>query len=189
MERTSLLSPLHTIVDPMVRAMPCGVTFENLLRQSENDLRAFLTALVRDSQRREELYQETARVLWTTFDRYDGSRAFGAWARGVARNVVQRHYRQASREGQVFSDAAVEAIEAAWEEADPVECRLAALEKCVAELPQECREAITRFYTGRERVNEIARSMGRSADAVYQLLSRSRARLAACVRLRLEKES
>ena len=159
--------------------------FEALLRQCEADLRAFLAAVVRDGGMREEVYQETVREMWSAFGRFDPSRPFGAWARGVARNVIRRHARARAREALIFSDAAVEAVAAAWEEASAEESRLTALEECLERLSPECREAISHFYTGRLRVAAIAGRMGCSVATVYQFLSRGRARLAACVRLRL----
>jgi DNA-directed RNA polymerase specialized sigma24 family protein len=90
---------------------------------------------------------------------------------------------------QWFSPAAEEAISVAWEEmtGEQHAARLAALSECVAALPEDGREAITQFYTARQRVAAIARGMGRSAEAVYQLLTRTRARLAACVQRRLAR--
>lgn len=187
----TIVSPLHTIRDPLVSAEPSGPVFEHLLRSQERDLRSFLSALVRQASVCEDLYQETARELWRHFDRYDGARPFGAWSRGVARHVVQRHFRKTAREGRVFSPQSIDAIASAWDAAAEAEAPAAsdeviqALAICVAALPEDARAAVEDFYTRRTPVAAIAGSLGRSVDAVYQLLTRSRARFAACLRRRL----
>jgi len=181
--------PLHAIADPMIGAEPSGACFEHLLRSHENDLRAFISAIVCDQSVRDDIYQDTARALWESFSQYDGVRPFGAWARGVARNVMRQHRKRAAREARWFSPAAEEAISAAWEEspADHHAARLAALTECLAALPGDGREVITLFYTARQRVAAIARRMSRTTESVYQLLTRTRARLSACVKRRLEQ--
>ncbi len=179
---------LHGIPDGMAAQGDSAALFTQLLKEHGDDLRAFIAAVVPVDAVRADLYQETARAMWAGFDRYDLARPFGAWARGVARHMIQRHKRWAFREASVFSPAAVEAIAAAWEaeEADEGGARLAALQECVKGLSEETREVIRYFYASREaRVGGIARRMNRSVASVYQLLSRARVRLAGCIRLRL----
>jgi RNA polymerase sigma-70 factor, ECF subfamily len=162
--------------------------FTSLLEAHADDLRAFIAAVVHTDSVRADIYQETARAMWFGFDRYDLARPFGAWARGVARHIVQRHKRQAFRESKVFSPAAIDAICTAWEreEADNTELRLNALRECLERLPPESRRVIDHFYASRDaRANDIARKVNRSVTAVYQLLTRARARLSGCIRAKL----
>ncbi len=182
--------PLNGIRDSAAGEGSCDEVFTGLLVTNGDDLRAFIAALTRDSSVRDDLYQETARALWTAFDHYDPSRPFGAWARGVARHVILQFRRRIFRESAIFSPTAMETIAAAWEQEaeqddSPRMLRLAALQECLAAQPPASREAITAFYTGGHRVATIAATMGHTIDAVYQLLSRTRARLAACIRARM----
>ncbi len=179
--------PIHTIEDPMVRDDPWGTSFEAMLRGHEGDLRAFIAALVRDRGQREDIYQETARELWKSFAQFDGARQFGPWARGIARNMVRQHWKQSARQARLLSAEAEEAICNAWDPASGVEtqARLEALQLCVEALPEDGREAVSLFYSSRMKAADIARQMGKSVEAVYQLLTRTRIRLAACVRRRL----
>ena len=71
--------------------------FLPLFLAAQSDLRAFIGATVRDRALREDVFQEVAMVLWRTFDRFDASRSFGAWARGVAARKIMEDRRVRAR--------------------------------------------------------------------------------------------
>ena len=101
----------------------------------EADLRALVGAVVRDVHVREDVFQEIALTLWRHFSRYDPSRTFGAWARGVAAKKLLERCSGDRRLPLVLSpDAILELAEAA----DRSESRLApgfeALEHCLGKL-------------------------------------------------------
>ena len=62
--------------------------FLPLFLAHQGDLRAFIGALIRDAQTREDIFQNVSLTLWESFDRYDRDRSFGAWARGIAARKV-----------------------------------------------------------------------------------------------------
>ena len=53
--------------------------FLRLLLAAETDLRAFVRSVLRDSAAVDDVFQETALVLWERFAEYDPARPFGAW--------------------------------------------------------------------------------------------------------------
>src|SRR4051812_31335152 len=70
--------------------------FMELFLRHQDDLRAFLGAMVRDPHARADLFQDVALTLWNRIDTYDPDRPFGAWARGIAaKKVLQLRERSA----------------------------------------------------------------------------------------------
>ncbi len=93
-------------------------TFITLLLQNEADLRAFIGSMVRDRAAREDVLQETALVLWREFERYDRSRPFGAWARGIAANLLKQHWEREARGPLYLPIEVLPAVLAAFERSD-----------------------------------------------------------------------
>ena len=97
---------------------PDRADFLKLFLEHQDDLRAFIGAVVRDSAQRDDVFQEVAMELWRGFDRYDPQRSFGAWARGVAKHRVMKHYRSEGKVPMPLSPAAVEAALNAFDAID-----------------------------------------------------------------------
>lgn len=164
--------------------------FLRLLLTHERDLRAFLGALVADRHAREDLFQETALVLWQQCERYDPARPFGAWARGVAAHRVLQARERGARLPVPFAPETIEAVAAAFDRTAPeASPRTEALAACLDELPARSRELLVLRYERDERPPAIAERLGRTLDAVYQALSRIRQALEECIRHRLAVEA
>ncbi len=155
----------------------------------EFDLRALIGSVCRDPHVREDVFQELTLVLWQEFSRYDSSRPFGAWARGVATRKLWHQWRAAKRFPLPCSPAAWEAITDAFDrsETSDVERRVA-LEECLDELPEKSRRALQLRYEQEWSVGEVARDFGVSVAAMYQTLSRVRQQLQRCAQQRLQAE-
>ena len=131
---------------------------EHFLSQSlrcEADLRALVGAVVRDVHVREDVFQEIALTLWQQFSRYDPSRPFGAWARGVAAKKLLERSSGDRRLPLVLSpDAILKLAEAA----DRSDSRLApgfeASEHCLGKLPAGWLVAPTIPASPTERMSE-----------------------------------
>jgi RNA polymerase sigma-70 factor (ECF subfamily) len=96
------------------------------------------------------------------------------------------HWRARRRDRHVFSEALLtelaETTEAAIETA---EVRMAALETCIAALPDRQRELIRLFYGENQAADAIARRWDRSVHAVYKALKVMRKALLDCVTKKL----
>ena len=158
--------------------------FAILVREQAERLLAFLRATVPASSV-DDLFQESVLVAWRRLDDYDRSRPFGAWLRGIARNIVMDHMSRLGRE-RPTDDAILDAIErraSAHDRADREEfrARLAALEECVAALPDEYRTAIHHCYRLDAPLARIAAEAGASVEAIKKRLQRARGMIAACM--------
>jgi RNA polymerase sigma-70 factor (ECF subfamily) len=160
------------------------------LRQREM-LMSYIRALVRDLDDAEDLFQEVGvRVLHLERLPCDPDR-FAAWCRGVARNLVLHYWRSRRRSPVVADSRLLDAIDAAYSEADPraeqLARRGAALAECVGQLPERQRRVLSLRYASRMTSEEIGALLIRSAAAVRQELARMRHQLLDCAERRLAK--
>lgn len=158
--------------------------FAILVREQSERLLAFLRASVPSSSV-DDLFQEAVLVAWRRLADYDRSRPFGAWMRGIARNLVMDHLSRLGRE-RPTDDALLDAIERRAEAHDGADreefrARLERLDECVAALPEEYRSVIHHCYRLDAPVARIAAEAGASVEAIKKRLQRARAMIAACM--------
>jgi len=160
--------------------------FISLMMREQADLRAFLSSVIWDRHRCEDLTQEVALVLWRKFDSYDESRSFGGWARGVALNLVRQTLDEGRRRGTALSEAALHALDRAYEEAPRFAPeRQDALRACLGTLPPQSRSLLTMRYEQAMTLGSMAGTLQKSLEAVHMLLSRIRVALLRCIQQRL----
>jgi RNA polymerase sigma-70 factor (ECF subfamily) len=170
--------------------------FLRLFLTHQGDLRAFVGSVLRQAASRDDVVQETALVLWREFDRYDPTRSFGAWARGIATNLLRRRLEKEGRQGTVLPPEVLPAIAAAYDRTadewsggeagrDGDQSRRDALELCLGELPDKSRLLLTLRYDEGLSSAQAAERVGSTVDAVHKALSRIRMKLEACIQRRL----
>jgi RNA polymerase sigma-70 factor (ECF subfamily) len=160
--------------------------FLKLFLRHEGDLRAFIGSLVRDRHAREDVFQEVALTLWQEFTRFDPTRSFGAWARGVAANKIMRRWEKDKRFPMPFPPEAVLAVLDAYDRTEKTAAPGAdALEECLGHLPDKSRKLLALRYEQSLRLEAIAETVQSTLEAVQKALSRIRMRLADCVRERM----
>ena len=158
--------------------------FEILVREQADRLLAYLRAAV-PAASVDDLFQETVLVAWRRLADYDRTRPFGAWMRGIARNIVLDHRSRLWRERPV-DEAVLDGIDgraAAFDGSDAEEFRrrMSVLDECVSALPDEYRVPIHLCYRLDAPVASIAREVGASVEATKKRLQRARAMIAACM--------
>src|SRR3954463_13568063 len=82
-----------------------AVLFASLLRESRSRVFGYLLALVQNLSDAEDLYQQTALVLWEKFSQYEAGSEFGTWAASTAHFCAVNFLRRQSRRQMLFSDA------------------------------------------------------------------------------------
>ncbi len=140
----------------------------------------------------DDLFQETCLEVWRSRSRFRPDADFGAWARGIARNVVLRHGRNARRNRSApLTSEVMDLLASSWEaagEAPPeAEERKSALRECLGALEDGQRAVLARRYEDGWSHERIAAGDGRSPDAVKMVLARLRSKLHACVERRLAR--
>ena len=162
--------------------------FLTLFMQSQAMIKAFVLAMVRDRDLCDDIMQEVALILWKQFDRFDVSRSFGAWARGIAANTVLKTWRQNRRAPVLLSDEAVLEVLEAYDATEPERgSEKKALSQCIAELPERSRQLLALRYERAMQLKDLAREIGSTFHAVNKSLSRVRQALARCIEKRLAR--
>jgi RNA polymerase sigma-70 factor (ECF subfamily) len=163
--------------------------FLRLYTEHEPALRAFVRSLLPTREDAREVMQEVAVVLWRKFDQCSRPEEFRKWAFGVARLEVLTWKRDRARDRLMFDEEllgtlAVEAVGMS----DRMEAQFAALEDCLAKLPQEQRTLVTAAYAPNARIDRLAGQRGQTAMALYKALHRIRLTLIECTRRALAGE-
>ena len=166
--------------------------FTDLLGSTRGRVFGHLLALVQNLADAEDLYQQTALLLWEKFDQYQRGTDFGAWAVTIAHYQALNFLRRQSRRKTLFSDAALARLAAVQLEIKSSEfsARTEALSSCLEALPAKSKRVLRLRYQGDQSLQEIADKERRSVGAVYTAISRIRKALMSCIERRVaQKES
>lgn len=153
------------------------------LNRVQEQLFGYIHSLVRNFNDADDLFQQTAVILWRKFGDYDRTRGFLSWACGIARFEVSNFLRTRSRSKLYFSDELNLLLIQAQERVahDELEARRAALGKCVQKLRQRDRELLDECYADEGCVADVAQREGRSSQSVHNSLRRIRRALHECI--------
>jgi RNA polymerase sigma-70 factor len=164
--------------------------FEILVREHAEMLTVYLRCVVRDPTAVDDLFQETMLTAWKTLDRFDRSRPFGPWLRGIAAKLVLAHRRRMARNLMFCDEQVLEHLEtrhAAFSRlpGDTLEEKLDGLRDCLETLPERYREAVRlRYHEGLQGAS-LAQRLEISGEAMKKRLQRGRARLLDCLERKL----
>lgn len=165
--------------------------FAQLLHESRRDLFAFIYSLVQNHADAEDVFQQTALVLWNKFDDFVPGTNFAAWATRVAHFTARDFLRSRRRNVPCFSDELLESIASAYRPlgSEVNANRSEALAQCLEKLSRRDRRLVERCYSRERDFAEIAKAESRSVAAIYQAICRIRKNLYHCVVRTLAMES
>jgi len=164
-------------------------TFVALLLKAEPQIYAYVRAQVFNRSDADDVFQETAAVLWEKFDDFTPGTNFTAWGYQIARNKILQHFRSQHRRGQSLSEAVIELLAAkSVALGTQLDDRRAALTECLKKLPVADRDVLERSYEPGVTIRDVAETVGRPYDTVKSILKRSRQALHACVQRTLAAE-
>jgi RNA polymerase sigma-70 factor (ECF subfamily) len=164
--------------------------FEILVRLHHRRLLAYALALTSREDVAEDLVQDAFLVAHRDLAKFDPSRDFSAWVRGI----VRMKYLEWARAGRTATlDAgALEALDdrhRAWDRAaeEGRQSALDALRGCVGLLSAHLGDAIALFYTEKRPCAEIAARLGVAEEVVRKRLQRARETLSDCLKGKLHE--
>ncbi len=165
-------------------ALDLDLIIQILLRERLR-VTALASAIARDVHAADDIFQQ---VVLEALE-FRGPDHVLAWALRTARHRAVDCAR--GRRLRLFPDEVLEALEARWADpvGDPISDRGEALHGCLGQLTAPARELLRMRYAERLPVAEVAARLRRTADAVYQTLSRVHRLLRACVERKLLTES
>jgi RNA polymerase sigma-70 factor (ECF subfamily) len=157
-----------------------------LLRERRR-LTAAVTAVLRDVHAADDVFQQVVLDALKSRDQFREPDHLVAWALRAARHRAVDLLRV--RRASVLDDAALAALEEHWASlpAGEVPARVEALERCLDRLPQHNREVLRLRYEEGLRCAEVAARLRRTAEAVYQSLSRLHRALRDCIEHELSR--
>jgi len=157
--------------------------------RAEPALHAYILSLLPNWADAEEVLQQTGLILWRKFDEFEAGTNFLGWACKIARFEALNFRKKHRRDRHVFSDELVGLLaDEALDEAHRQNQERRALARCLAKLKKKHRELIRRCYSRGASIKQVAAEMGKSANAVYKMLDRTRLTLMDCIRHTLSTE-
>lgn len=164
-----------------------GELFLRTLAAHERWLAAYVYSLVSRAADADDILQECKVTLWKQFHTFTPGTNFRAWARTIALHQILNYRRSEKR--RPWSPADREFIEAVAGEierrGEQLDRKADSLRACLAKLPGAHRAIVLSRYYEERSIDEIAAQSGRTAEAVYRLLSRIRAVLNDCIQRQL----
>ena len=148
-------------------------------------LTALASAITRDVHAADDIFQQVVLEALESRAQFRGTDHVLPWALRTTRHRAVDYAR--AQRLHLFPDEILEAIEARWADpiGDSISDRGEALHGCLGQLTASARELLQMRYAERLPVVEVAARLRRSADAVYQTLSRIHRALRECVERKL----
>ena len=191
-EETHPAESTHISAAPAVEVISPAtdrVAFTILVRQHHRQFLAYARALVRDDATSRDLTQDALVIAFKSLAKFDVTRNFPSWVRGIIRN----RWREMARERKLepLDDAMLEILEAqhaVWQEAaersGSGNAVFIALEDCLTKLPETLKSAVDTFYFQEKTGAETATELGASEDSIRKRLERARTALRNCIELK-----
>lgn len=164
--------------------------YADLVRRYQQDVRRVVGALLGDLRFTEDLVQQTFVNAYEHLDRFRPEADFAVWIKAIARNLARMELRRRSRQDRRL--AAYQALlEGRWRQEAEAHRR----ESAVRDALRRCRQTVggdaarvlaMRYEEGRS-FDEISTGLGRSVEAVRQLLYRVRLLLRDCIQKSLSE--
>jgi RNA polymerase sigma-70 factor (ECF subfamily) len=118
---------------------------------------AYLGGIVVSKTDRDDLLQETAVAVLTSYSGYGSSRPFEGWVLGIAQNVLRNHFWKLARERLIFDDALMESLAGSFATVRGEQAaRLDRLEGCLAKLLPSARDVCDLRYREELSLEAIA---------------------------------
>lgn len=164
-------------------------SFAELVQLYQGRVRAYLGRFIRDSNAVDDLAQNTFLSSYRKLESWRGDASLGTWLLAIARNEALMYLREREREASSIEGALARLTsDRAAPEDDGAEAReteLAALEACLAGLPEPSARLIREFYFEGRSAREISEESGRKEGSVWVTILRIRRALRDCIRARL----
>ena len=154
-------------------------------------LTCYAYSILQDWSLAEDAVQEMTIAASDKWESFRGKSSILTWLRSITRSKSIDILRKRKREVEYEPDKLDNIMESAFsahaneEETDRLEQRRLALASCMKSLRQDTFEILLGFYRDRTPCDELALSYGRSPNAIWLLLSRSRKQLRACIQKKL----
>ncbi len=168
--------------------------FVEQVREHHAGLRGFVRSLGVDPLWVDDVAQEAFIVAYNRLSEFDHERDFGAWLRGIARNLVINERRKNARRKRILSDNLTDVLlsttsvpeEEEEELGDRGLAKMNALRECIKGLPEKSLGMLKARYEEDHSAQDIAEKFEMNPPAVRKALERVRTSLRKCMDERLQ---
>jgi len=157
--------------------------FSELIHDHHQPLLAYARVLAGHPERARELVQDAFVAAWQTIGRFDVTRDFGSWLRGIVRNKWREDCRKNKREVVMGDPELVRLEEAvrAWSTRDGEAGLLERLSDCRSKLPENLSLAVHAYYDENRDGDGAAEALGIPPATFRKRLERARTALRQCL--------
>ncbi|MEO7098529.1 MAG: RNA polymerase sigma factor [Luteolibacter sp.] len=157
--------------------------FSELICDHHQPLLAYARVLSGHPERARELVQEAFVAAWQTIGRFDVTRDFGSWLRGIVRNKWREDCRKHRREVSLGDPELVRLEEAvrSWSAHDGEAGLLDRLSDCRSKLPEPLSQAVHAYYDESRDGGAAATMLDISPATFRKRLERARSALRLCL--------
>ena len=156
--------------------------FVRLLMRHDRVIRAYLRSFLQSATDVDEVMQEISVIAWRKFGELEDPDNFRRWICVIARYEVLMHRRKKARDRIVLGREIEELLaDEGLEELSLREQQLEALEGCLDKLSRKRKQLVLHIYASEHPMRTIAEKIGKTPEALYKLLSRTRRELRQCV--------
>jgi RNA polymerase sigma factor (sigma-70 family) len=150
-----------------------------------------VNCMIRDPILAEDTFQDAMVAILESWDRYDPSRSFAAWARAIAHNVGLATLREQARQPCVLPSETIESVvekSVTFGSEPELELLQEALVGCVQQLSPRHQTLVRfRYYENRSYA-EISSLVGKPVKTLYVTYQRLKTLLWNCVQREREQE-
>jgi RNA polymerase sigma-70 factor (ECF subfamily) len=175
---------------PMSHKSLSETEFVLLITRHQAAIYAYVLTLLPDRVAAQDIVQETNLVLCRKVTEYEPGTHFKAWAFRIAYWQTMAHLKRVQRAGLITLEPEVLELVAheAEEQLMDFEDRHLALKACLQKLPAGDASILLAHYQRGESLAEISGRLGRTRDALKQVLLRIRRVLRTCIERQLAGE-
>lgn len=149
----------------------------------QKTLLGYLLATVHDFQLAEDLLQKVTLILWESFKENGEPASYPAWAFGIARRVVARHFRDSRKREIVVPMEILDRVAPVMErDQEKLSAQSQALSGCIEKLPEDLQELVRLRYGEGRSLGELASDLHQSFAGINMKLVRVRRALLECTR-------
>lgn len=158
-----------------------------MVSRHQSGIYAYILPIMPDRFAAQDVLQETVLLMWKKLDDFEKGTNFAAWAYRVAYWQTKAHLKKVKRAGlTAFDPEIMDLLSVSAEESlDGFDERHNALRVCIERLPTGDVAILQAHYQRNESAAVIAGRLGRTRDAIKQVLMRIRKQLRRCIERRL----
>jgi len=168
-----------------------SLNFDQLVREHQAGLRAFIRALGTDETWVDDMAQEVFIVAFKKQAQFRVDEDFGKWLRGIARRQVMGERTKRARRFRIMHEGISDImLSLGVEKHQPEPDRervVSTMKKCVEKLAKPQRELLRYRYEEGRQCKDLATELSSTAAAVRKQLQRIRTAIRKCMESQLEE--